>query len=166
MRANERGPHQISSVEPNSPAFDSGLRVEDLILKVNDLPVVGERYSKTVTLIKNESERGRLKLEVIDPQQCPVDVRETLLVAPSGYSTIASSKSANVRKADSTQNLKAIAKEARGVDDRQRAVSVDTMQQRQRPLSMSDVPVQGGTITSARSYGSGLSERTLFRSIV
>lgn len=157
MRANERGPHQISSVEANSPAYDAGLRVEDLILKVNDASVVGERYSKTVTLIKNESERGRLKLEVIDPQQCPTQVRETLLVAPqSGYSTIASSKS-TIRKADSTQNLKNIAREARGVDgDRQRAVSADPVR---RPLSMSDVPMQGGTITSAKSYGSGLSER-------
>lgn len=158
MRANERGPHQISSVEPGSPAYDAGLRVEDLILRVNDQSVVGERYSKTVTLIKNESERGRLKLEVIDPQQCPASVRDTMLVAPSNYSTIASSKS-NMRKADSTQNLKQIAREARGpVDDRTRAVSVDAVQMRQRPQSMSDMNMQD-TIRSTRSQASGISQR-------
>ncbi len=66
MRPSDKGPHQISNVEINSPAMLAGLKNDDLVLKVNDVNVVGERYSKTVTLIKNESEKGRLKLEVID----------------------------------------------------------------------------------------------------
>lgn len=136
MRANQKGPHQISSVEPKSPAEDAGLRVEDLILKVNDVPVVGERYSKTVTVIKNESERGRLKLEVIDPAQCPKDVRNTALNAPSSdYSTITST--GKVKKAESIQNLSQIAREA-GAGSSDRAQSVDAANR--RPLSMSDAP--------------------------
>lgn len=155
MRANDKGPHQISSVEANSPAMDSGLRGDDLILKVNDLNVVGERYSKTVALIKNESEKGRLKLEVIDPYQCPPNLKDTLLAPQSGYSTISGTKEKSStlgKKSDSTQNLRLIAAEAREVEDKSRAVSVDTAT-RQRPLSMSDAQ---GTIKSANSFGSGL----------
>lgn len=158
MRANERGPHQISSVEPNSPAQDAGLRIDDLILKVNDQNVVGERYSKTVALIKNESERGRgLKLEVVDPTQCPPVVRDTLLNAPSTYSTMSSTKP--VKKADSTQNLKMIATEARDVNERPRAVSVDAPTPRPRPLSQPT-----GTVTSATSMGSGLTGTLIWQS--
>lgn len=79
IAANQRGPHKISQVETNSPADDGGLRVDDLILKVNDVSIVGERYSKTVRLMKNEFERGRIKLEVIAPSKCPPDLRNVSL---------------------------------------------------------------------------------------
>lgn len=83
MAANQRGPHKISQVETNSPADDGGLRVDDLILKVNDMSVVGERYSKTARLVKNEFERGRIKLEVIAPSKCPPDIKNTSLKSNS-----------------------------------------------------------------------------------
>jgi len=79
MRGNEQGPHQITSVEEDSPAKLSGLLNNDLVLKVNDVNVVGERYSKTITMIKNESEKGRLKLEVIQPHLCPDNIQKVLL---------------------------------------------------------------------------------------
>lgn len=80
MRANESGPHQIISVEANSPADEAGLRLNDFILKVNDIEVVGERYSKLVTILANESERGRIKLEVIEPEKCPQNIRSTAIM--------------------------------------------------------------------------------------
>lgn len=79
-RASESGPHQIKSVEADSPADDAGLRVNDFILKVNDIEVVGERYSKLVTILANESERGRIKLEVIEPEKCPQKIRNTIIL--------------------------------------------------------------------------------------
>ena len=50
-----------------SPAEMAGLKSDDFLIKVNDINVVGERYNKTVALIKNESDKGRLRLEVIEP---------------------------------------------------------------------------------------------------
>ncbi|CAF0708112.1 unnamed protein product, partial [Brachionus calyciflorus] len=112
MRASESGPHQISSVETNSPAEQSGLKKEDLILKVNDQNIVGERYSKTTALIKNECEKGILKLEVIDVKSCPSEIRNTPLAPPSGYSTLSSSNKLNKKnKSDSIQNLREITNE-------------------------------------------------------
>lgn len=56
---------QISVVEPHSPAQDAGLRVNDIILKVNDRNMMDERFP-ILEEFKNESERGHLKLEVVD----------------------------------------------------------------------------------------------------
>ena len=64
---NEKSPHQIESVVANSPAFLGGLKKDDYLITVNGVNVVGEQYTKTVALIKNESEKGTLKLEVIEP---------------------------------------------------------------------------------------------------
>ncbi len=58
----KEGPHQFSNVENNSPAFVS----DDFVLKVNNTNVIRERFTKTVTIIKNELEKGRLKPEVIE----------------------------------------------------------------------------------------------------
>jgi C-terminal processing protease CtpA/Prc len=79
-RPSLKGPHQVSSVEQNSPAMFGGLKPDDLILKVNDVNVVGERYNKTISLIKNESQNGRLKLEVIDSENCPTEIKNTPLL--------------------------------------------------------------------------------------
>lgn len=164
MRPNDKGPHQISSTEANSPAEQSGLRADDLILKVNDVNVVGERYSKTVTMIKNESERGRLKLEVIDPKSCPPEIRATALAASSsGYSTVTSNTKGLKKpaKSDSIQNLREITSEmiSSNTGDRSRAVSVDTGSDRnraQRPYSMTDIDRVPGnsTMRSINSFGS------------
>lgn len=167
MRGNDKGPHQISNVEMNSPANMAGLKNDDLVLKVNDVNVVGERYNKTVTLIKNESEKGRLKLEVIDPQSCPSEIRNMVLTPQSGYSTLKSKPS----KAGSIDNLRNITAEiiasgsgrdtVRSVSqlpphDRPRTSSTEYDNRRQRPASTSDldrVP-NNSTVRSNTSYGS------------
>ena len=99
MRANEKGPHQISNVEKDSPASYAGLRNDDLILKVNDINVVGERYNKTVALIKNESEKGRLKLEVVALHSSVVGVYGVVSCAVGVASGICTCR----RRATSTQ---------------------------------------------------------------
>ena len=119
MRSNEKGPHQISSVENESPAQVAGLRPDDLILKINDALVLGERYSRTVTLIKNESQAGRLKLEVIEASECPSEIRNMPLISTtsSGTDTLASTSSKKASKKQSStsgsiENLKNITQEA------------------------------------------------------
>ena len=72
---NRAGMHQVTSVETGSPAEEAGLRPDDLILKVNDMSVLGESYSRLNTLIENESECGQIKLEVIEPTRCPARLR-------------------------------------------------------------------------------------------
>ncbi len=52
--------------------------------------VVGERYSKTVTRIKNESEKGMLRLEVVDQEKCPREIREARVDIPSGFASVSS----------------------------------------------------------------------------
>ena len=116
IHKNPKGPHQITNVEPNSPALASGLKNDDLLLKVNDYDVVGENYTKTILKIKNESERDRFKLTVIDPLKCPADIKNKTLDAPSGYSTV-SGKSNKPKPTTtggvtaSTSNLKNITSE-------------------------------------------------------
>jgi hypothetical protein len=161
MRKNEAGPHQISSVEENSPAMLAGLKNDDLLLKVNDVNVVGERYSKTVTLIKNESERGRLKLEVIEPQLCPLDIRNAVLPAPSDYSTLSSrnkeikidSSGRRSSKAESIQNLRDIAGQiisSANIPIDRRAVSEGPVSQRTQSMTN----IQNSTVRSTNSFGS------------
>ena len=65
LRSSDTGLHQVSLIEAESPAQMADLREDDLILKVNGVNVLGERYIKTVSIIKNESLSGRVKLEVI-----------------------------------------------------------------------------------------------------
>lgn len=168
MRCNDKGPHQISNVELESPAHYSGLKSDDYVLRVNDVDVVGERYNKTVALIKNESEKGRLKLEVIEPHLTPYEIRNVGL--SSNYDTLTSNKGGTLSKKDkkkkdqSIDNLRQIAGEVIGTgsirmndEDRSRAVSLDTTDSRkQRPFSMSDIDrvPHNSTVRSNNSYGS------------
>lgn len=167
MRCNDKGAHQISNVELESPAHYSGLKSEDYVLRVNDVDVVGERYNKTVALIKNESEKGRLKLEVIEPHLTPYEIRNVVL--SSSYGTLGSnkgtlSKKDKKKKDQSIDNLRQIASEVIGTgsirtsdEDRSRAVSLDTSDSRkQRPFSMSDIDrvPHNSTVRSNVSYGS------------
>ena len=165
MRSNDKGPHQISNVESLSPAECAGLKADDYLLKVNDINVIGERYNKTVALIKNESEKGRLKLEVVEPHLCSFDIKNTALTPQSGYSTLTSSKGTLKGKNKSIDNLRTIAHEiiASGSgsvralpNERQRAESVDVTDSRKRPLSMGDLDrvKQNSTVRSNMSYGS------------
>jgi predicted metalloprotease with PDZ domain len=128
MKSSEKGPHQISSVEQESPAHMAGLRPDDLILKINEQLVVGERYSRTVTIIKNESQSGRLKLEVIEASECPSEIRNVPLNTTSHSTdtltsqqshqatTTTTTTSSSIKKQKSSsgsiENLKNIAEEA------------------------------------------------------
>jgi C-terminal processing protease CtpA/Prc len=161
MRGNEQGPHQITSVEEDSPAQLSGLLNNDLVLKVNDINVVGERYSKTITLIKNESEKGRLKLEVIQPHLCPEIIRNVPLLPSSTYSTVANRNSKKTSKSsDSVENLRDITAEAietnkaksKSKDDNRRAVSVDTGADRSK-LAISMTEIDGTFRSNTTAFG-------------
>jgi len=142
MRSNEKGPHQISSV-------------------------LGERYTKTITLIKNESDKGRLKLEVIEPALCSLDIKN----ATSGpnYATLSSNKGTLTKKdkkkdKHSVDNLRNIAQEViesgsgHFENDRSRAESLEVASdsRKTRPKSMSDIDrVQyNSTVKSNMSMGS------------
>jgi hypothetical protein len=166
IRPSPKGPHQISSVEENSPGHLGGLRQDDLILKVNDQNVVGQRFSKTAALIKNESEKGRIKLEVVEPALCPDDIRNTTLVGAAEPASAQSTLRAPSSRADSIQNLKNITAEALvtgsgsssvrlpDTADRNRGVSVDTGL-RQRPQSMSNIDriqQNSSTVRSSNSF--------------
>ena len=59
------GPAVIQSVIPNSPAFMSGLRESDLLLKINSVNVANEQYAKIISMIRELKEsKGIIKLEV------------------------------------------------------------------------------------------------------
>ncbi|RNA30761.1 Na(+) H(+) exchange regulatory cofactor NHE-RF3 [Brachionus plicatilis] len=64
LKKNELGMNVISELEPNSPSERSGLDVNDLILKVNDQSVVGERLAKIISQINYSYKNGFVKLEV------------------------------------------------------------------------------------------------------
>ena len=146
MRPNDKGPHQISNVELDSPASLAGIKAEDFVLKVNDLNVAGERYPRTVALIKSQSQEGRLKLQVIEPSLLPASMRN--LSAPSANSTI---NKGSVSRSGSINNLLSIITQARSdTDNRQRAASLN-IPNRQRPISGDP---QNSTIRSNMSYGS------------
>jgi C-terminal processing protease CtpA/Prc len=150
IRPSERGPHQVSNVEVGSPGHVAGLLADDLILRVNDTYVVGQRFSKTAALIKNESEKGRIRLEVIEPHLCPEDIRATSLFEPTTSSASGTVRSSHQK--DNIVNLKQITAEALAVAGNSstlpagasaRGLSVDTGSDRlrgqQRPQSMTDI---------------------------
>ena len=149
MRANEKGPHQISNVEKDSPASYAGLRNDDLILKVNDINVDGERYNKTVALIKNESEKGRLKLEVIDTQSCSNEIRNVVLTPQSGYSTL-NKPSKSTSSSSGTINSKT------GSIDNLRNITAEIIASgsgRDTVRSVSQLPTQRNTETTDNNTG-------------
>lgn len=132
MRSNEKGAHQISNVEMDSPAELAGLKGDDYLIKVNDVNVVGERYNKTVALIKNESDKGRLRLEVVEPALASYEIRNVDLTPTNGFSTLPA-KNKSLKKKDkyqSIENLRNIAHEitqnrSNSFSDRSRAQSAD-----------------------------------------
>lgn len=116
LRKNEVGPHQIANVELNSPALFSGLQDDDYLLKINDVNVVGERYSKTVTRIKNESDKGILKLEVVEPARISRDVKDTRTEIPSGYASISSVNKLSPIMSSSAKPVKKQRKDSKEID--------------------------------------------------
>ncbi len=75
LAKNSKGPHKIHFVENDSLAYNAGLKVGDLILKINDFDLVGKSYTNTVKIMKKEGERGRFQLEVIDPNFCSASLK-------------------------------------------------------------------------------------------
>lgn len=73
----------MASVEANSPAQEVGILVDDLIMKVNEVSVVGETSLNIISMIEKEFERGVIKLTVIEPHQCS----STLLESFASYRT-------------------------------------------------------------------------------
>jgi hypothetical protein len=181
LRKAEVGPHQIANVEPNSPALISGLKNDDYLIKINDCRVVGERYSKAITLIKSEAEKGHLVLEVVEPEFCPKELKEAKISLPPGYNTVSSSNKlvpigtkANAPNLNTiVQDLQANASEQQksSPGSNKRPVSVSPpsdknrqngsfIRQQQRPFSMNDLTTidPKSTVKSAgvQSFGSTL----------
>ena len=59
------GPHRIHNVTKDSPAYDAGLKPNDLILKLNDLDLSGKSYATTVELLRKAAETGKYQLLVV-----------------------------------------------------------------------------------------------------
>jgi hypothetical protein len=70
LKKNKIPPHEIANISPDSPAALSGLQNGDLLLKINDVSVVNEKYPQVVVLVKNgiSGGNGLTKLEVIRPE--------------------------------------------------------------------------------------------------
>jgi hypothetical protein len=180
IRPSERGPHVVSGVEPDSPGQVAGLRADDLILRVNDVRVVGQRFSRTAAIIKNESEKGRLRLEVIEAAACPEHIRHAELAEATGpasaQSTVrkaAAKSSGAAPDASNIAHLKQITAEALAVANagsnatlpsNYRGVSVDTgsdrFRQQQRPQSMTDIDRIQQNSSTVRSNNSFYSTNT------
>lgn len=54
----------VAEVEPNSPFDRSGIKLNDVILKVNEQNVFGERLPKIMNLIENSYKNGFVRLDV------------------------------------------------------------------------------------------------------
>lgn len=88
IRTSQTRPNQIASVEANSPAQEAGILVDDLIMKVNDISLLGEANLNIMTLIENEFECGVIKLTVIEPHQCSSTLLESFAYRTPNDSTI------------------------------------------------------------------------------
>ena len=151
MRASESGPHQIKSVEENSPAGDAGLRVNDFILKVNDIEVVGERYSKLGTILANESERGRIKLEVIEPEKCPQNIRNTAIILDNESRIDNQPTEPKDRENDGLENLRKICSEVSDHNNAIIAAQISENKTEEPPLVLPSLPDRPSTIDYHRS---------------
>ena len=107
---------------------------DDYLLKVNDANVVGERYSKTVTRIKNESEKGMLKLEVVDPLKISKEIKEARVDLPSGYASLSSVGKLSPIMSSSVKTSKKLRKDS---------------------IKETDIPIFSGSVRSVPDYMSG-----------
>ena len=60
------GPHRVHQVTPNSPAYNAGLKVDDLLLKLNGVDLTGRSYTKVIEMLKSAAETGKYQLEVVE----------------------------------------------------------------------------------------------------
>jgi C-terminal processing protease CtpA/Prc len=80
VKKRKTGPHIITAVERDSPAGQSGLKVNDLLLRLNSTNLIGKSYLKTIDLLKKESSSGSsFQLEVIESDLCPLKIRNRSL---------------------------------------------------------------------------------------
>jgi C-terminal processing protease CtpA/Prc len=80
VKKRKTGPHIIAAVEKDSPAGKAGLKVNDLLLRLNSVNLIGKSYLKTVDLLKKETiAGGSFQLEVIESDLCPLKIRNRSL---------------------------------------------------------------------------------------
>ncbi len=60
------GPHRVHQVAQDSPAYNAGLKVDDLLLKLNDVDLTGKSYTNVIEMLKIAAETGKYQLEVIE----------------------------------------------------------------------------------------------------
>jgi len=65
----ETGPHQIVQIEKNSASDVAGLMENDLLLKIDNIDLIGKNYNHTLELLKKTSKNGSFQLEVIQPSE-------------------------------------------------------------------------------------------------
>jgi hypothetical protein len=61
-----QGPHRVHQVAQDSPAYNAGLKVDDLLLKLNDVDLTGKSYTNVIEMLKVAAETGKYQLEVIE----------------------------------------------------------------------------------------------------
>ena len=59
LTPNANGPHRVHQVSRDSPAFNAGLKVDDMLLKLNGFDLIGKNYTKTIELLRNAAETGK-----------------------------------------------------------------------------------------------------------
>ena len=60
------GPHRVHQVTRDSPAFNAGLKVDNLLLKLNGVELTGKSYTKVIEMLKSAAETGKYQLEVVE----------------------------------------------------------------------------------------------------
>lgn len=79
----DTGPHEIIQIEKNSASDVAGLMEHDLLLKIDNIDLMGKDYNQTLELIKKISKNGSFQLEVIQANLCPNEVKNISFCANS-----------------------------------------------------------------------------------
>ena len=74
----DSGFYEIKNVKLNSPAYDAGLNVEELILKVNNVVIVNQSIEDLIDLIKDGFRSNSLKMVVIEKNHLDSHLNETM----------------------------------------------------------------------------------------
>ncbi len=75
----DTGPHEIVQIEKNSASDVAGLMENDLLLKIDNIDLIGKDYNHTLELIKKLSKNASFKLEVIQSNLCPSEIKNISL---------------------------------------------------------------------------------------
>ena len=72
IRKSPSGPHYIANIEERSPASGAGLRLGDLLLRLNVTNMVEKSYIHALDVINREcANKAEIELTVIEPKLCP-----------------------------------------------------------------------------------------------